>query len=195
MALVRSRCGSGRSIWGGSDRAVDPHLDAGEPVRRPAVDGGDQRQLKVWHIMGMVDGIMGIAANVVMDMAMRIDRFHDGADGVRMRVGRKHRSGEQRRKNHSDDSRKPCEPTLMHGVQSAPAWLTLAEGRMGHLIARPVGGDDGLSMAVGRLPGPRYRTGPASTAYPAWCGTPGCRRVRTAPAQSSRLWAVLATPC
>lgn len=45
----------------------------------------------------MVDGIMDIAAQVVMHMAMGTDRFDDGADGVRMRVGCHHRSGEQRR--------------------------------------------------------------------------------------------------
>jgi len=36
--------------------------------------------------MGMVDGVMGIAAHIVMDMAMGFDRFNDGADGVRMGV-------------------------------------------------------------------------------------------------------------
>lgn len=37
--------------------------------------------------MGMVNGIMGIAAHVVMVMAVGIDSFDDGANGVRMRVG------------------------------------------------------------------------------------------------------------
>lgn len=37
--------------------------------------------------MGVVDSVMGIAAHIVMDMAMGVDCFNDGADGVRMRVG------------------------------------------------------------------------------------------------------------
>lgn len=72
--------------------------------------------MKVWYVMGMVDCVMGIAAHVVMDMPMGINRVHDGADGVRMRVGCYHRGGEQRRENHSYDSRKPCEPALMHAL-------------------------------------------------------------------------------
>ena len=53
--------------------------------------------------MDMVDGIMGIGAEVVMDVAMVAHRFDDGADGVRVRVGCYHRGGEQRRENYSDD--------------------------------------------------------------------------------------------
>lgn len=43
--------------------------------------------------MGVVDGIMGITDDVMVDMAMGFDRFDDGADGVRMRVGCHHRGG------------------------------------------------------------------------------------------------------
>lgn len=53
----------------------------------PAVHGEDQRKLKVGHVMGMVDGIMGVTTYVMMDMAVSIDRFNDGANGVRVRVG------------------------------------------------------------------------------------------------------------
>jgi hypothetical protein len=67
-------------------------------------------------VMGVVDGIMGITADIMVDMAMSFDRFDDGANGVRMRVGCDHRSGEQRRENYGDESRKPCEPALMHAV-------------------------------------------------------------------------------
>lgn len=76
----------------------------------------DQRQLEVGDIMGVVDGIVGFVAHVMMYMAMGIDRFDDGTDGVRVRAGCKHRGGEQRRENHGDDSRKPCEPALMHAL-------------------------------------------------------------------------------
>ncbi|MFN4210617.1 MAG: hypothetical protein ACK4G5_08625, partial [Devosia sp.] len=63
--------------------------------------------------MDMVDGIMGIGAEVVMDVAMCAHRFDDGADGVRVRVGCYHRGGEQRRENYSDDGCKPRQPALM----------------------------------------------------------------------------------
>ncbi len=95
--LVRSQQGSGWSLWIGSRRAIDPRRDVGGPGGLPAVDGEDQLQQKVGYVVGMVDGIMDIAAQVVMHMAMGTDRFDDGADGVRMRVGCHHRSGEQRR--------------------------------------------------------------------------------------------------
>lgn len=66
--------------------------------------------------MGVVDGIMGITADVMVDMAMSFDCFDDGANGVRMRVGCHHWSGEQRGENHGDERCQPCEPALMHAL-------------------------------------------------------------------------------
>lgn len=99
--------------------------------------------------MGVVNGIMSLAASIViMDMAMAVDRFDDDADGMRMCVRCQHRAGEKRRENDGDDRHKPWNSALMHGGQIAPAWLRLAEGVLRHLIEGPVMGNDGLSMAT-----------------------------------------------
>jgi hypothetical protein len=53
----------------------------------------------MWHVMGVVERIMGVHADVVMCMAMAVDRFDDGPNGMRMGVGSHHRTSQQRRKN------------------------------------------------------------------------------------------------